>query len=56
MVQLGPRSYLLPASVRAMVTMEPGSSEQLSYEAHYSNCHKFEVTSDIVPGSGEEPR
>ena len=56
MVQLGPRSYLLPASVRAMVTMEPGSSEQLSYEAHYSNCHKFEVTSDIVSGSGEEPR
>jgi hypothetical protein len=55
-VQLGPKSYLLPASVRAIVTNELGSSEQFSFEAHYSNCHKFEVTSDIVSGSVEEPR
>jgi hypothetical protein len=55
-VQLGPKSYLQPASVRAIVTIEPESSEQFSFEAHYSNCHKFEVTSDIVSGSVEVPR
>jgi hypothetical protein len=54
MVQFGPKSYLLPASVRVTATIGPDSSEQLSFEAHYSNCHKFEATSSIVSGSVED--
>jgi len=54
MVQLGPQFYSLPGSFRATVTMEPNSSEQYTFEAHYSNCHKFEATSSIVPTPVEE--
>ena len=53
-VQFGARSYLLPAGARLKVTMEPESSEGFAFEAHYSNCHKFEASSSIVSDSIEE--
>jgi hypothetical protein len=54
MVQIGPRSYPLPANFHTTMTMEPNSSEQFTFEAHYSNCHKFEATSSIVADPVEE--
>jgi hypothetical protein len=54
-VQFGSKTYLLPASVRATATLGPDSSEQFSFEAHYSNCHKFDVSTRILPSSVEEP-
>jgi hypothetical protein len=48
MVQFGPKSYLLPASVRVIETREPDSSQQYLFEAHYSNCHKFAASTSIL--------
>jgi hypothetical protein len=56
MVQFGAKSYPLPTSARVNVTMEPESSEGFAFDAHYSNCHKFEVSSSILSDSVEEPR
>jgi hypothetical protein len=53
-VQFGAKSWLLPASAHMNVTMEPESSEGFAFEAHYSNCHKFEASSSIISDSVEE--
>jgi hypothetical protein len=53
-VPLGPKSYLLPASVHAVATSLSGS-EHYVYDSQYSNCHRFGSSVNILPGSPDAP-
>ncbi len=48
-VRLGERTFYAPASVRSEL-FRKGSSEYLQSVAEYSNYHRVEVSSRIVPG------
>ena len=54
LVPLGKSSYLLPARVHAQL-MRRDESVAVQYDAEYSNCHRFEVTMEILPDVREVP-
>ena len=53
-IPLGPRMCRLPTRVHADLKKSSGSDE-LVYDASYSNCHRFGSTMTIVPGTMEAP-
>jgi hypothetical protein len=55
LVPLGQSSYLLPVRVHAQLTRGNDDDVAMQYDAEYSNCHRFEVTMEILPGVSEVP-
>ena len=55
MVPLGPKSFLIPVRVHAVLN-QSSKPEEVVYDAEYSNCHRFGSTMTILPAAEGAPR
>jgi hypothetical protein len=54
-VELGDQSFWLPQTITSTESPDHDSETIWSFDARYSNCRKFEVTSRVLPFTNSNP-